>query len=120
VRAEHSPTATVIYLEGEIDLSNTRLLARELADARGDVIVDLAGTKFLDGSAIRILEEEAERCKVTGRAFVLTRTPPLFRRIFEILGDSTPLRHAASLEEAVRMSSQKGVESAQDARGGLE
>lgn len=49
----------ILQLHGELDLNNTRLLERAIADAGvgsgGILVLDLDGVDFLDSSGLRVL-----------------------------------------------------------------
>jgi anti-anti-sigma factor len=51
-RSEHG---TVVSVAGELDVATAPELARALADAGGDVTVDLSAATFADPSALRVL-----------------------------------------------------------------
>jgi anti-anti-sigma factor len=99
---------TVIHVEGEIDMSNRGTLAHELSRAHGDVILDLGDTKYIDARTIGLLEEAAEQSRMEGRQFILTRVPPLFERLFDIIGRSTYIRCVDAMVAAIHLVRQNG------------
>jgi anti-anti-sigma factor len=52
--------ATRLTLRGELDLGTAAQLERALADADGDVVLDLRGLTFMDSTGVRVLLEAAE------------------------------------------------------------
>jgi anti-sigma B factor antagonist len=52
--------ATRLTLRGELDLGTAAQLERALADANGDVLLDLRGLTFMDSTGVRVLLEAAE------------------------------------------------------------
>jgi anti-anti-sigma factor len=52
--------ATRLTLRGELDLGSAAQLERALADADGDVVLDLRGLTFMDSTGVRVLLEAAE------------------------------------------------------------
>jgi anti-anti-sigma factor len=51
---------TRLTLRGELDLGTADQLERALADAGGDVLLDLRGLTFMDSTGVRLLLEAAE------------------------------------------------------------
>jgi anti-anti-sigma factor len=84
-------------LAGEFDGDNaaelTAALLRTVGDAQVDrIAVDLAGTTFLDSSAIRALDTAYQAALDAGKQFQLHYLQPHLRRLFEIL-QMTALLH---------------------------
>jgi anti-anti-sigma factor len=52
--------ATRLTLRGELDLGSAGELERALAEADGDVLLDLRGLTFMDSTGVRVLLEAAE------------------------------------------------------------
>jgi anti-anti-sigma factor len=84
VTAEKVVTASV---SGEIDISNSRLVARDLTtavpnDAMG-LVLDLTGVEYLDSSAVQIMFELAERLESRQQrlVFVVPDDSPLQRML---------------------------------------
>jgi anti-anti-sigma factor len=50
-----------LTLRGELDLGTTGRLEQALAEANGDVLLDLRGLTFMDSTGVRVLLEAAER-----------------------------------------------------------
>jgi anti-anti-sigma factor len=83
------PVAGRFRIAGEVDISNSALLARtleEAAAAGGEVAIDAERLEFLDLSGLRALAEAA-RALAPRRRLVLQRPAPHIRRLLELLGD---------------------------------
>jgi len=61
VVVRESDTGTVVTVAGELDVATAPELAQALADADGQVMVDLSGTTFADPAALRVLLEARDR-----------------------------------------------------------
>jgi anti-anti-sigma factor len=86
-----------VVLAGEFDGDNaaelTAALLRTVGDAQVDrIAVDLAGTTFLDSSAIRAVDTAYQAALDAGKQFQLHNLQPHLRRLFEIL-QMTALLH---------------------------
>jgi anti-anti-sigma factor len=53
--------ASRLTLRGELDLGSAGRLEQALAEADGDVLLDLRGLTFMDSTGVRVLLETAER-----------------------------------------------------------
>jgi anti-anti-sigma factor len=53
--------ASRLTLRGELDLATAVQLEQALAEAGGDVLLDLRGLTFMDSTGVRVLLEAAER-----------------------------------------------------------
>ncbi|HLW48919.1 MAG TPA: STAS domain-containing protein [bacterium] len=92
--------ATVLHVEGDVDLSSASMLATAIADGyrpNRRLIVDMRRVHFLDGAGIRVLESAAR--EHPGR-FVVAGPSPAIHRLFAILNllDAVPV--VASLDVA--------------------
>jgi ABC-type transporter Mla MlaB component len=87
-----------LCLCGELDLASRDLLVaalESLADAPGDVHLDLAGVGFVDVGCATLLARAACRGG-SGRRVIVHHAPPQLRRIVEVLwGGSTPIEMGA-------------------------
>ena len=86
---ERDREATVLAIQGEIDLADARELAHQLLGAEvsgGPIIVDLSRVEFMDCSALGTLLEVSLRCKENGCQLSLRRGPRHVQRIFEVTG----------------------------------
>jgi anti-anti-sigma factor len=57
----HEQGTTRLTLRGELDLGTAGQLESALAEADGDVLLDLRGLTFMDSTGVRVLLEAAER-----------------------------------------------------------
>jgi stage II sporulation protein AA (anti-sigma F factor antagonist) len=53
--------ASRLTLRGELDLGSAGRLEQALAEADGEVLLDLRGLTFMDSTGVRVLLETAER-----------------------------------------------------------
>jgi anti-anti-sigma factor len=53
--------ASRLTLRGELDLGSAGRLEQALAEADGDIVLDLRGLTFMDSTGVRVLLETAER-----------------------------------------------------------
>jgi anti-anti-sigma factor len=100
----------VIYAaaSGEIDMSNSRMIARDLTaavpnDAVG-LVLDLTDVEYLDSSAVQIMFELAERLEARQQrlVFVVPDDSPLQRMLRVVsLDDAAPV--VATREQAESM-----------------
>ena len=119
VHSERVGTATVVYVEGEVDLSTQGILARELASPCGDIIVDLAGCTYLSARGFDLLDRVAAQCQERSRTLTLVRIPPHLRRIFALLTTSAPIPTAQSIEEALPILAPNNTEPTLEASRGV-
>jgi anti-sigma B factor antagonist len=86
----HSPTASVVTLRGEHDLSSRPDLALALADAgeHRNVLVDLSESTFIDSSIISALLLASKRLQERDGALELVIPPAAraMRRVMEVTG----------------------------------
>ena len=104
VHVEASPEggATIVRVEGELDLATCPELetALEDADLAGRVVVDLSGCTFLDSSALRVLVRRARAAEVSGGSTALVTTDPGILRVLDITTTHTMLRVHDTIESA--------------------
>jgi anti-sigma B factor antagonist len=63
--------ATRLTLRGELDLGTAAQLERALAEANGDVLLDLRGLTFMDSTGVRVLLEAADEAGGSGLRMIL-------------------------------------------------
>ncbi|RJQ70161.1 anti-sigma factor antagonist [Pseudonocardiaceae bacterium YIM PH 21723] len=68
----------VLTLVGEIDLSNTAVLAAALAESSGPLVLDLSQVEYLDSAGLSVLFTHAERLSLV--------TNPLLDPVLKISG----------------------------------
>jgi anti-anti-sigma factor len=61
VAVRRSDAGTVVTVAGELDVATAPELAQALADADGQVTLDLSGTTFADPAALRVLLAARDR-----------------------------------------------------------
>ncbi|MEY2399550.1 MAG: anti-sigma factor antagonist [Actinomycetota bacterium] len=92
---EFSATAAdgVVVVRGEIDLASAprfeHALADALEEARGDLVVDLAGVAFMDSAGMNVLVRIFKTLDSEGRTLRLVHPNPSVRRALEIGGVAT-------------------------------
>lgn len=89
---------TVVHLVGEIDtVSSKRLraLLGERVDDDHDVVIDLAGVRFIDSSGLGVLVGALRRFNTAGHDLVLRRPSTSLMRVLEMTGlaDVFPIEH---------------------------
>lgn len=62
---ERGPDGTVVLKAvGEIDMTNSDILAEAIQDTPGRVVVDLSGVEYIDSAGLSVLFIHAERIEV--------------------------------------------------------
>jgi anti-sigma B factor antagonist len=96
--------ATVVHLAGELDLYNAQAVRDALIacceESPGRLVVDLAGVKFIDSTALGVLIEARTRM-ANRRGFLLAAPGLETRRALEISGLDKHFAVHDSLEEAL-------------------
>ncbi|MFJ9625803.1 STAS domain-containing protein [Streptomyces sp. NPDC101181] len=62
--------AARLAVTGEIDLSNSHLLAAALEDLPGPLLLDLTGVTYLDSAGLSVLFSHAERLEVLATSLI--------------------------------------------------
>jgi anti-anti-sigma factor len=91
VTCRQAPSATVIAVAGDIDLSTITYFSEALEGgvrrAKTDVVVDMEGVTFIDavglGALIRTHKLVSSQ---EGRRMIVCNVPPSTRRLFELTG----------------------------------
>lgn len=91
-------TRTVVHLVGEIDTANSkrlRALLGERVDDHHDVVIDLAGVRFIDSSGLGVLVGALRRFEAAGHALILRGPSASLARVLEMTGlaDVFPIEH---------------------------
>lgn len=120
VHSERAGAATIVHVEGEVDLSTQGILARELVRPCGDIIVDLAGCTYLSARGFDLLDRRAVQCQERSRTLTLARIPPRLRRILVLLTTSARIPTAQSIEEALYPLAPNNMEPTAEASRGEE
>ena len=94
--------ATVIALRGEADVATLPVvvdaLTRVIADHRGDVVVDLAETEFIDTATLRALLRAREVLDWGGRRLTFRSPSRIAGRVLAVFG----LSHLVGAERTTR------------------
>jgi anti-sigma B factor antagonist len=81
-------SATVVHVEGELDIDSADALrsALEAAEGSADAILrlDASGVTFLDSTALGVILASAHRLQERGARFELVCTSPSIRRILDM------------------------------------
>ena len=101
-RVESEDGNIVVYLSGDIDVSNTERLETEIAGAVLDadsIVVDLEAVEFLDSSGLRLLKRLSVRATEANASFVVVApTSIVARSVIEIVSMSEELAVKDSLQ----------------------
>lgn len=84
VRAEGA--RTVVAPRGEVDIATSPQVLTALADASGDVVLDLRDVTFLDSSGLRVIIQQERRAQEEGHGFGIVPGPAEVQRILEVAG----------------------------------
>lgn len=87
VRSERRGDCVLVHLSGEVDLSWSQAVRREVlaaVDSGLPVGIDLAGVGYMDSSGIAVLIEGFQRARSLGRRFVLLAVSPAVRAVLEL------------------------------------
>jgi anti-sigma B factor antagonist len=87
-RAVVDETATVVNVEGELDIDSADALRDALEEAEASVSsvlrLDASGVSFLDSTALGVILASAQRMRERGARFELVCTSPSIRRILDM------------------------------------
>jgi anti-anti-sigma factor len=90
IRVRHHGSRTSIAVEGELDLSNKSVLRSHLdyviADAPGDIELDLDDVSYLDSSSLAEILDAHSRLLDLGRHLRITKASRQVERLFQICG----------------------------------
>jgi anti-sigma B factor antagonist len=100
-----SPTASVLVLTGEIDLYTCPELKTELLRVIEDgatlVVIDFAGTTFIDSTGLGVLIRGVERLRMNEGSLAVVSLDPNLTKIFEVTGLDRVFSIYDSREEAL-------------------
>lgn len=104
-RRDTFPQATVLRLEGEIDLNTAPILEDSLTTAlqRGEhVIVNMKDVRYIDASLYQVLARVGERRRTPDQRLVLVELTPSIQETVRILGLQRVVDITTSVEAAKR------------------
>ena len=82
------PDTTKISLRGELDLSTTFKVERELQRVEGAtpdlLVLDLSGLTFLDSTGLRLIVGADQRARRADRRLAIVKGPAAVHRVFSI------------------------------------
>lgn len=88
VRTEQSGAASIVVVNGDVDLSSSRSLQSELRDVIDSgpsrLVVDLSGVPYMDSSGVATLVEAMQLSRKKGTKLVLCAMSDKVQSIFEI------------------------------------
>jgi anti-anti-sigma factor len=106
VHVDVSPNsgATVVRVEGDLDLATCSELEQAFQDAdlARRIVVDLSGCTFFDSSGLRVLVQRARAAEAAGGTTALVTTDPGILRVLEIATTDTILPVHDTIESASR------------------
>ena len=95
-------SGTTLVVAGELDLATCEQLEWHIADADrdhdGDVVVDLAGVRFLDSCALRVLITAHVNLAERDRRLVLRRPSEVVTKVLTVAGLLTTFGLAGSAD----------------------
>jgi anti-anti-sigma factor len=103
---EETPEATVIRLQGEVDLGNADQLVAVLdaALARGaHIVLDLADLTYIDTTGWHVVVNCDTRARQRGRRLLLCALPRTIRKVFKIIGLEALIPAPASVADALAL-----------------
>ncbi len=87
IRFEKSELLTTVYINGEVDLSNSAEVRKTILGAlktTPEVKVDLSAVEYIDSSGIAAMVEGLQFANSNGRTFRLTQLSNQVRSILEL------------------------------------
>lgn len=89
LRTQKNDRLVVIFLEGELDIYSTGGLEaelREFQDKAEELILDLSGLDFMDGSGLRAIIEADRRARQAGTSLKIVEGSSPVRKVFCLTG----------------------------------
>ena len=91
--SERHDCTHVVAVVGELDVATAQRLDDALRSVEAtdveQVIVDLAGLTFVDGSGVHLIARAEERCRTTAKRLGLRPGPAQIQRMFALAGADT-------------------------------
>ncbi len=100
IRAETTPGTTTLRVAGELDLLTAPELNAALAEAPGDVVLDLRGVTFVDSAGLAVLVAHRRARRVRGTQLRIERPRPTVVRAFAVAGFGATLETLGLLDAA--------------------
>lgn len=72
-----------------LDVAGAAALERQLADAEGDVTIDLADVGFVASSGLRVMLKVAQRLRAVGGVLTVMNANDTVQEVFRISGFAT-------------------------------
>jgi anti-sigma B factor antagonist len=89
-RRDRDEQGVVLQLFGELDLSSTPELARELAEIQdelvGRLLIDLRHLEFMDSTGLALIITAEQAARAHGQGLHLRSAPRQIQRLFELTG----------------------------------
>lgn len=104
VEVKEEPQATVLAVQGELDLASSSTLEEELTrlpEDTGLVILDLRELEFMDSTGLSVLVKAHQRAEERGHRFTLVRGRPQVQRLLTLTGVAGRIEMADSPEELI-------------------
>ncbi len=103
VEVRSDERATVLAVQGELDLASSPSLESELEQAfaadNADLILDLSELEFMDSTGLSVLVRAHQRAQESGRGFGVIKGGPQVQRLLSLTGVTERMQVAESLEE---------------------
>jgi anti-sigma B factor antagonist len=89
LKTQKNDRLVVIFLEGELDIYTTGKLEaemREFQERAEELILDLSGLDFMDGSGLRAIIEADRRAREQGTSLKIVEGSSPVRKVFHLTG----------------------------------
>ena len=77
---------SVVRPTANLDVAGAAALEKQLADASGDLVIDLSDVTFVASSGLRVMLKVAQRLKSQGGALSVRNANDTVREVFRISG----------------------------------
>jgi len=85
---QQQDSAVHVHLRGELDLSSTERIERELERVEAErpelIVLDLSGLTFLDSTGLRLIVTADQRARQSDRRLAVIKGPASVQRVFSI------------------------------------
>ncbi len=100
IHAETTAGTTTVRVAGELDLLTAPELNAALAEAPGDVVLDLRGVTFVDSAGLAVLVAQRRARRARGTRLRVERPRPNVVRAFALAGFGPALETLGLLDAA--------------------